>query len=87
MTYEIRYSPAALQDLLKVRDDVFDVSSDPLTTDRYMEDRIPLYYGGLFTGFYSVNFKAYKVFYRVRGQWIEVLRILPAASEYLKILF
>ena len=48
---------------------------------------IPLHYRGLFTGFYSVNFKAYKAFYRVIEDYIEVLRIIPAKRDYMKVLF
>ena len=47
----------------------------------------PLKYRGLFTGFYSINFKKYKVFYRVKGSYIEVIRILMVKRDYLKILF
>jgi plasmid stabilization system protein ParE len=47
----------------------------------------PIYYRGLFTGFYSVDFKAYKAFYRVNEEYIEVIRILLAKMDYLKILF
>lgn len=48
---------------------------------------IPLTYRGLFTVFYSVNFKEYKVFYRMRDNRIEVGRILMAKRDYMKILF
>ena len=48
---------------------------------------IPLRYRGMFTGFYSVNFKAYKAFYRVIEDYIEVLRIIPAKCNYMRILF
>ena len=48
---------------------------------------IPLYYRGLFTGFYSVNYKAYKAFYRVTEKNLEVIRILPVKMDYLKVLF
>jgi len=48
---------------------------------------IPLLYRGLFTGFYSVNYKKYKAFYRVNNQYIEVIRIIMSKQDYLKILF
>ena len=53
---------------------------------------IPLYYRGLFTGFYSVNYKAYKdkaykAFYRVTEKSLEVIRILPIKMDYLRVLF
>ena len=43
---------------------------------------IPLQYRGLFTGFYSVNYKKYKAFYRVREGYIEVIRIIMAKRDY-----
>ena len=48
---------------------------------------IPLCYRGLFTGFYSVNYKAYKAFYRVTEKKLEVIRILPIKMDYLRVLF
>ena len=39
------------------------------------------------TGFYSVNFKAYKAFYRISEGYIEVTRVLLAKREYIKVLF
>lgn len=53
----------------------------------FPESGIPLYYRGLFTGFYSVNFKAYRAFYRINEDYIEVIRVLPVKMEYMKILF
>ena len=90
MSYVIRYSPSARKDIDRVWDNVFSASASLEVTERYITDfldviaqkrefpesGIPLYYRGLFTGFYSVNFKAYKAFYRVREGCIEVARIL-----------
>ena len=73
MSYVVRYSPSARKDIDKVWDDVFSASASLEVTERYITDfldviaqkkefpesGIPLYYRGLFTGFYSVNFKAY----------------------------
>ena len=84
-----------------VWDDVLEASREPDVADQYVEDfadkiaekklfpnsGIPLHYRGLFTGFYSVNFKAYKAFYRVMEDYIEVLRIIPAKRDYMKVLF
>ena len=47
---------------------------------------IPLDYNGLFTGYYSVVYKAYRAFYRVRNEYIEVLRIVLTKQDYMKIL-
>lgn len=89
MSNKIRYSPAALKDLDSIWDNVFEASKSFDITDEYLsglmktisakknfpESGIPLYYRGLFTGFYSVNFKAYKAFYRIRDEYIEILRL------------
>ena len=101
MSYVIRYSPSARKDIDKVWDDVFSASVSLEVTERYItvfldviaqkkefsESGIPLYYRGLFTGFYSVNFKAYKAFYRVRGNYVEVVRVLLQKQEYMTVLF
>ncbi|MCM1468107.1 MAG: type II toxin-antitoxin system RelE/ParE family toxin [Alistipes sp.] len=101
MKYKLRYSPAAQKDMDDVWDDVVEVSASYDIADRYVvefadkiaakkdfpESGIPLYYRGLFTGFYSVNFKEYKAFYRINDGYIEVIRVLPAKMEYMKILF
>jgi len=85
----------------EVWSDVLEVSKETAVADKYVEDfadkiaekkvfpnsGIPLYYRGLFTGFYSVNFKAYKAFYRVMEDHIEVLRIIHAKQDYMRILF
>ena len=101
MSYSIHYTPQALIDLETVWDNVYEASKNFETADRYTDgiikkvtdkkafpnSGIPLFYKGLFTGFYSVNYKAYKVFYRINGKYIEVLRVLLAKRDYLKILF
>ena len=100
MSYVVRYSPSARKDIDKVWDDVFSASASLEVTERYITDfldviaqkkefpesGIPLYYRGLFTGFYSVNFKAYKAFYRVRGNYVEVVRVLLQKQEYMTVL-
>lgn len=101
MKYKIRYTPAALKDMDDVWDGVLEASKSFDIADKYVdefadviakkrdfpESGIPLYYRGLFTGFYSVNFKAYKAFYRVNDRYVEVIRIILAKMDYLKILF
>ncbi len=101
MKYKIRYTPKAQRDMDAVWDDVWEASLDYVAADKYVDDfadaiaakkkspktGIPLYYRGLFTGFYSVNFKAYKAFYRLNDGYIEVIRVLFAKMDYLKILF
>lgn len=101
MTYSIRYSPEAMRDMDAVWDGVFEASGNADIADRYIDglaDEIasqrrfpfsgsPLQYRGLFTGFYSINYKKYKAFYRVRENYIEVLRIILAKRDYMTILF
>lgn len=101
MKHPIRYAPAALLDMDAVWDDVLEASASHDIADNYVEEfadkisakadfpksGIPLYYRGLFTGFYSVNFKAYKAFYRIKDGYIEVARILLAKMEYMRVLF
>lgn len=101
MNYLLRYTPRAQEDMDTVWDGVWEASRDYDTADRYVEafaDRIaakrrfprsgsPLYYRGLFTGYYTVNYKAYMAFYRVREGCVEVARILPTKRDCVKILF
>lgn len=101
MKYRIRYSLSAQKDMDAVWNGVLEASASYDIADKYLNDFLdkistkrdfpesgkPLYYRGLFTGFYSVDFKAYKAFYRVRDGYIEVVRVLLAKMEYIKILF
>ena len=101
MKYKIRYTPAAQKDMDAVWSGVLEASASYDIADKYVEEfadkiatkkvfpesGIPLYYRGLFTGFYSVNFKAYKAFYRINDGYIEVIRVLLSKMEYMKILF
>ena len=101
MSYDVRYSPSAGNDIDSIWDVVYSVSRNYEVADNYIEGIIeavegqkefprsgaPLTYRGLFTGFYSVNFKAYKAFYRIIDNHIEVIRVLLAKMDYLKVLF
>jgi len=100
MNCKIRYTPEAQRDMDAVWDGVLEASGDYDTADRYVEEfadeiakkkeyphsGIPLEYNGLFTGYYSVIYKAYRAFYRVRDEYIEVLRIVLIKQDYIKIL-
>ena len=100
MTWKIRYTPQALRDMDAGWEGVFKASGDYDTADRYVEkfadeiaqkkeypkSGIPLEYNGLFVGYYSVIYKAYRAFYRVRNEYIEVLRIVLIKQEYMKAL-
>lgn len=99
--YPIRYSSEAVNDLDIVWDDVYEASKNYDIADKYVDDLmdqiqekeifpqsgIPLLYGNLFTGFYSVNFKKYKAFYRIKDGYIEVARIIMNKRDYMKIIF
>ena len=95
------YSPEALADLDRVWYEVWEASRDLTTTERYIEDLrstirnktafpksgSPLLWNGVFTGIYFVPFKTYLAFYRVSETALEVGRILPMKSDYMKTLF
>lgn len=95
------YSPEALADLDRIWYEVWEASRDLTTTERYIEDLrneirnkisfpkrgAPLLWNGVFTGIYFIPFKAYLVFYRVNETSMEVDRILPMKSDYMKSLF
>lgn len=101
MNYSIRYTPQAMRDMDAVWDSVFEASMAYDIADRYVEEftdaiaekrffpfsGIPLQYRGLFTGFYSVNYKKYKALYRVRDCYVEVIRIIMTKRDYMTILF
>ncbi len=101
MLYKIRYTPESMHDMDAVWEGVYEASKEYATADRYVNDfmdeiekkkkfpfsGIPLLYRGLFTGFYSINFKKYKAFYRVNDNYIEVIRIIMEKRDYMKILF
>lgn len=101
MNYLIRYTPEAMRDMEAVWDDVYEASKSYDIADRYADEfidtiaakktfplsGIPLLYRGLFTGFYSVNYKKYKAFYRVRDNSVEIARIIMVKCDYMKILF
>ena len=100
MTYKIRYTPEAQRDMDAVWDGVLKVSGDYDTADKYVEgladaiadmkrfprSGIPLEHEGLFTGYYAVQYKAYRAFYRIRDEYIEVLRIILLKQDYMKVL-
>ena len=101
MIYTIRYSPKAQRDMDAVWYGVFEASRDYDTADQYIngfmdtiakkkefpKSGIPIEYCGLFTGFYAVDYKAYRAFYRIRDEHVEVLRIISHKQDYMRILF
>ena len=99
--FSVRYSSQALKDLSAVWDDVYEASHEYDIADRYVDELMakisgkkafplsgsPLLYGDLFTGYYYVNYKAYKTFYRVKDGTIDVSRIIMCKRDFMKILF
>lgn len=101
MTYLLRYTPEAVRDMDCVWDEVYEASKSFDIADNYVREfidaiaekkqfplsGIPLVYRGLFTGFYSVNYKKYKAFYRINDRYIDVIRIIMSKKDYIAILF
>ena len=101
MNFEIIYSPAAVSDLDRVWDEVYEASQSFDIADRYITDLraaiskkrnypktgTPLSFMGEFTGIYYVTFKEYIALYRINENRIEIGRILFARSDYMKTLF
>lgn len=101
MIFEIIYSPAAVSDLDRVWDEVYEASQSFDIADKYITDLraavskkknypktgTPLSFMGEFTGIYYVTFKEYMAFYRIYENRMEIGRILFARSDYMKTLF
>ena len=101
MTYLLRYTPQAVQDMNSVWDGVYEASKSHDIAYKYIKefsDTIadkkqfpssgsPLIYKGLFTGLYYVSYKRYKAFYRIKDKYIEVIRISMSKRDYMSILF
>ncbi|WP_036606860.1 type II toxin-antitoxin system RelE/ParE family toxin [Oribacterium sp. P6A1] len=99
MYYELVYSPAALEDLDQVWNEVYTSSTDLSTTDNYISAlrnelkeicKNPklgkrLCYEDVFTGIYYISCKKYNAFYRIRANKVEVGRILYNRSNYMKL--
>ena len=101
MIFQLKYSPIVADDLDLVWDEVWEASQNFDIADKYVEDLrsalkqkkkypkagSPLTYMGEFTGLYYVTFKEYIAFYRIRGDVIEVARVLFSRIDYMKVLF
>lgn len=96
----IEYSPQAQLDIRGVLSDVYQVSEDVETARRYVRELMgkieakaafprsgaPLYWEGHFTGYYYIIYKAYLGFYIPIPDGIRAERILPAKSDYGRLL-
>ena len=101
MKYRVRYSPLAKRDLDDIWDGVVEASGSVDVAQQYINGiiaavkeksvfpRAGIPVIGLTDAekLYSVNYKAYKAFYYVSQDSIEVVRVLYAGRDYMKILF
>ena len=97
----IESSPVAVRDLERVWAEVFEASASEETATKYVDDLMnqisakqnfpksgaPLYYEGLFTGFYFVTFKSYMAFYKVETDRMLVSRVVYGKSDYMRTIF
>ncbi|MCR4880074.1 MAG: type II toxin-antitoxin system RelE/ParE family toxin [Bacilli bacterium] len=98
MSYQIKYSPIALDDLDRAFYEVYQASFDTIIAREYINDLLdkiegkvdfpesgsPLIYDNIFTGYRYVVFKSYIAFYYVEKNTIFVDRVLYAKSDYIK---
>ena len=101
MSYRIEYSQAAIRDLDRVWNEVYEASKEADIATRYVDGLMdcvaekrafpksgaPLYYENGFTGYYYVVFKAYMAFYRIVEERILVDRVVFGRSDYMQIFF
>lgn len=101
MSYRIEYSQAAIRDLDRVWNEVYEASKEADIATRYVDGLMgcvaekrafpksgaPLYYENGFTGYYYVVFKAYMAFYRIVEERILVDRVVFGRSDYMRIIF
>ena len=97
----IEYSPIAIRDLDRVWAEVFEASASEETAEKYIDDLMnqisakrdfpkagaPLYYEGMFAGFYFVTFKSYMAFYKVENDRMLVSRVVYGKSDYMRTIF
>ena len=101
MSYRVEYSQAAIRDLDRVWNEVYEASKEADIATRYVDGLMdcvaekrafpksgaPLYYENGFTGYYYVVFKAYMAFYRIVEERILVDRVVFGRSDYMRIIF
>ena len=100
MVYSVKYSRKTVEDLQKIKEDVFKACLDKNITVNYLKelmDKIkekelfpesgtPLMLMGMFTGYRFIVYKAYIAFYRIESKEILIDRILLGKSDYINIL-
>ena len=101
MSYRVEYSQAAIRDLDRIWNEVYEASKEAAIATRYVDGLMdcvaekrefpksgaPLYYENGFTGYYYVVFKAYMAFYRIVEERILVDRVVFGRSDYMRIIF
>ena len=101
MSYRVEYSQAAIRDLDRIWNEVYEASKEADIATRYVDGLMdcvaekrafpksgaPLYYENGFTGYYYVVFKAYMAFYRIVEERILVDRVVFGRSDYMRIIF
>ena len=101
MSRTVQYSPAAIQDLDRVWDEVYEASKSGETASNYVYDLMDeiakrkefpesaprLFYQDMDTGYRYIPFKSYIAFYFIDGEAIKVSRVLYGRSDYMRKLF
>ncbi len=96
--YKLKYNNIAIIDLDNVYNGVLEASRDDEIARKYVRDLLdaiedktyfplstPTFdFCGLMIDVHHFTFKAYKIFYRVQNDEIEVFRILPAKMNYIE---
>lgn len=100
MSYPIKYTEEAKEDILRIYDEVFSSSLDHTITKNYINELInkvdsiidfpesgsPLTYGSFTSDYRYIIYKSYLAFYHIYNETIIVDRILFARSDYIKTL-
>ena len=95
MSRTVQYSPAAIQDLDRVWDEVYEASKSGETALNYVYDLMDeiaesaprLFYQDMDTGYRYIPFRSYIAFYFIDGEAIKVSRVLYGRSDYMRKLF
>ncbi len=98
MKYHLKYSNESINDIVKVYNGVLEASKDKNIANKYIDDLLKSISSkkdfpystpiiecfGIKTAIHHFTFKAYKVFYYVENDEIQILRILLAKSDFMK---
>lgn len=102
MRYDLRYSPAFLEDLYQIADYIETQFRNPAAADRitdgivnatenlasFPETGNAIYLpGGLDSGYRYVVFEHYLAIYQIRFQEVYILRAVHERQDYMRVLF